>query len=133
MPQQVVADTDLYTIEHDDGLDCYVFTWNDFASGERFRSGADDWYEAYQKNPSPNVIVDASSVEAHDEAEQQWIQEDWVPRMLDAGVERIVTVVADSAIAKMDAEEILDGIKHLDYEPYLTDSVEDGRDWIRRQ
>jgi len=133
MPSQVVADTDLYTIEWDDDPECFIFTWNDFASGQQFRDGANAGYEEFKKSPCENVIVDASAVEAHDDAEQQWIQDEWTPKMVDAGAYYIATVTGDSVIAEMDAEEILEGLEHVDYEDYLTDSLDDARAWVRRQ
>jgi len=130
MPSQVVEDTDLYTIEWDEGLDCFVFTWNDFSSGDRFKRGANAGLEEFKRRDCSKVIVDASAVEAHDESDQQWIQEHWTPSMIDAGADAIVTITAESVISQMDAEEIVEGMAHLPYESYMTSSMEDARDWI---
>ena len=133
MPSQVAADTDLYTLEWDDDPEGFIFTWNDFSSGQRFRDGANAGYEEFKKRPCENLIVDASAVEAHDDAEQQWIQEEWTPKMVDAGAYNIATVTGDSVIAEMDAQEIMDGMDHLPHDAEITASLDEARDWIARQ
>mgnify|MGYP000557281837 CR=1 FL=1 len=133
MPQQVVEETALYTMEWDDDLRCVVFTWNDFASGSRFRRGCNALLDEFQRRDTSKAIVDTSSVEAHDESDQAWLQEEWMPEMIDAGAEYVVTITAESVIAEMDMDELLAGLEHLPYEAHMTSSMADARDWIASQ
>ena len=133
MPQQVVAETDLYTIEWDDEIDSVVYTWNDFATGDRFKHGCNALLEYFQSHDCSKAIVDTSEVEAHDDADQAWLQEEWTPKLIDAGARYVVTITADSVISEMDMEELLAELEHLPYEAHMTSSMSEARDWIARQ
>lgn len=133
MPREVREDTDLYTIEWDDDLESIVFTWNEFASGREFKGGARDLLEFARNQDTSKMIVDTSGIEAHDEEDQQWLEEEWMPKMIDAGIQYAVTVHSDSVISEMDMEDLLDDLADLPYEAYMTDSMEEAREWVANQ
>ncbi|PSP80487.1 hypothetical protein BRC81_02005 [Halobacteriales archaeon QS_1_68_20] len=64
-------ETELYTVEWDDDLDAVLFTWEEFASGERFREGANDLLECFQDRDSSKMLVDTSGIRGHREEDTQ--------------------------------------------------------------
>lgn len=129
----VLADEDHYTIEYDEEIDAVVHTWNMFASGETFREGANELLSVFENRDVSKMIVDTREVKAHDEADKQWLAEEWIPKMIDAGLEASVNLHRESVIAEMDVEETVDPVEDEPFENMLTDDMAEARAWIAEQ
>lgn len=133
MPLEVHEDTDLYTIEHDTDLDVLVHTWTGFASGEEYRSGADALLEYVEQTGVSKIIIDTRGIQAHDDADKQWLEETWVPRTIEAGVEATATVHKDSVISEMEMENLMTDVDGSAYAALMTADMDEARDWIADQ
>jgi len=133
MPQQVEEEGENYRIEWDSQLNAAIFTWTDFVSGEDFQEGANACLEYARKNDFSKIIVDSSGIQAHDDEDTEWLREEWVPAMLDEGVTEFATVHKDSVISEMDVEGMMEELKSLPHDTYVTKDMEDARDWIANQ
>jgi len=129
----VIQDTDLYTIEHDEDLDAIIHTWNMFSNGEQFREGANELLDLFDEREISKLIVDTREVKAHDDEDKRWLQEEWIPNMIDAGLEYSANVHRESVIAEMDLEETVDPLEDEPFENYLTDDMADAREWLAEQ
>ena len=130
MTAAIETETDIYTIEWDDEIDTVVFTWTDFATGDRFKEGANALLEAFERSDSSKVINDTSGIQAHNEEDKAWLQEEWVPKIIDAGMEYNAIVHQESVISEMDIEEFSEGVEDLPYEVHVTSSLDDAREWM---
>lgn len=130
MPRQLHEETDLYTIEYDDEIDAIVHTWNEFASGADFREGCEALLGVIGERGARKMVVDTRGIRAHDEADQQWLEDEWMPRVIDAGMEYAVTVHPDSVISEMDMEDLLTELEDLDYTSKMTDDMAEARRWV---
>lgn len=119
-------------MEMDRQLDAVLFRWNKFAAGEEFRRGANKLLEFIRRKDASKMIVDTSGITAHQEADQEWLVNTWIPKIIDAGIEYNAQVHKDSVIAKMDMEGFQEQVddSHPDYTSMVTDSVEEAREWI---
>jgi len=126
-------ETDLYTMGYDDGIDAVVFTWEAFATGEQYREGADDLLEFIKEQDARKLLVNTKGIKAHNDEDQQWLMEEWVPKIIDAGIESSVTVHRDSVVAEMDMEDFYEEMDDFDYESTMTADVEEAREWIAGQ
>lgn len=133
MPQQVYEDTANYTIEWDSDLGAVIHTWTGFTSGEEFRAGCEALLDAIKAKNASYLIVDTRNVKAHDDEDKQWLQEEWTPRMVDAGVEGSAQVHPDSVISKMEMENLAEDMDDIPFENFLTDSMDEARDWVASQ
>lgn len=133
MPREVHEETDLYTIEYDDDIEVVLFTWDEFASGAEFREGCEALLDAVRQHRASKVLTDTRGIRAHDEEDQAWMQDDWIPRALEAGVEHTATVHPDSVISQMDMEEMVEGVEDAPHEPFLTDDMDEARRWLAEQ
>ena len=133
MPLEVHEDTDLYTIEYDPELDAIIHTWNEFAEGERFRSGANDLLAFIRQRDTSNLIVDTSGIRAHNEADKEWLETEWVPQIIDAGIRHAATVHKDSVISEMEMEEFVRELDELPYTAMMTADMSEAREWIAEQ
>jgi len=133
MPRQVAADTEKYTIEIDDDIDAIVHTWDEFAAGQEFRDGCNELLDVIRRNDKSKLLVDTSGIQAHDEADKKWLQEEWIPNQIDAGIEYSVSVTADSVISEMEMEEFVDQTQDLPYTYVLAGNMSEAREWLDEQ
>lgn len=131
----VLEDADVYTIEWDEGLDVPVFSWDEYAAGEKFRESARQWESVMEQRGVEKYMVNTEAVTAHEEADKRWLAETWVSDLVDIGVRRGAGVFADSAIASMDMEEVEESMSsaHPDYEFRVFPNTEEARAWLRDQ
>ena len=133
MPQQVHEETANYTIEWDGDLDAVIHTWTGFTAGEQFREGCNALLHAIEAKNASYLIVDTRNVKAHDDEDKQWLQEEWTPRMVEVGVEGSAQVHPDSVISKMEMENLAEEMDDIPFENFLTDSMDEAREWVATQ
>lgn len=130
MAPEVAKNTKLYSMEWDDELEAVLFRWNDFAAGERFREGANRLLQYIRSKNATKLIVDTSGITAHRDEDEEWLVQEWIPKIIEAGVKYSATVRQDSAIAKMDMEDFITRIEEHDYVSMMTADMEEAREWI---
>jgi hypothetical protein len=133
MSTQVHTDHENYTIEIDDAIGTIVFTWDQFVTGQEFRDGANDLLEVIRREDKHKLIVDTSGIKAHDDADKEWLQEEWIPKTIEAGIEYSVSVPGESVISEMEMEEFVDQAQDLPYTYVLVGDMQEAREWIAEQ
>lgn len=133
MPREVHADTDSYTVEYDPEIDAVVHTWTAFTSGQAFRDGANELLEVFRERDTGKLLVDTSGIQAHDDEDEAWLEEEWIPKMLDAGMTHAAHVYPDSVISEMDMEEFEESIADLPYDVVFTADLGEAREWTAKQ
>ncbi|WP_436925442.1 hypothetical protein [Halosimplex amylolyticum] len=133
MAPQTVVDTETHTIEVDDDIGAVIHTWDQFAAGEAFRDGCYDLLDVIRQHDISKQIVDTSGIRAHDDADKEWLQEEWIPETIEEGIEYSVTVTSDSVISEMEMEEFVDQAQDLPFTYVLAGDMDEAREWIAEQ
>lgn len=133
MSQQVRVDADTYTIEVDEEIPAIVFRWDEFTSGQAFRDGSNELLEFIRDHDYHKMIIDTSNIKAHDEEDKRWLQETWIPKLIEAGIEYNVSVHADSVISETEMETFVDQAQDLPFTYVLADAVDEAREWLAEQ
>jgi len=133
MPKQVLTDAENYTIERDTEAGCLVFTWDQFAAGEEFRAGCEELLDVIERESATKLVVDSSGIKAHDREDLQWLEEEWMPREIEAGIEYSVSVTGDSVISEMEIEEFVDQTEDMPFTYVMAGNLAEARDWIADQ
>jgi len=133
MPKQVAASTEHYTIEIDEEIDAIVHTWEEFLAGEAFRDGCRELLDVIRQHDKSKLLVDTSGIQAHDEADLQWLEEEFIPAEIDAGIEYSVSVPGDSVISEMEMEEFVDQTSDLPFTYVLAGDLQEAREWLAEQ
>lgn len=133
MPREAFEATDLYTVEWDGDLAAVVHTWESFATGDAFREGCERLLDAVRDHDASKVLVDTRGLEAHDEADERWLLEEWVPRLVEAGVRNAAIVHSESVVAAMDLETFMDRATDVPDLPHVTSDAAEAREWLAAQ
>ena len=77
-------------------------------------------------------LADCRDMKAVRQADQDWIDRSWFPRILAAGLRRMAIVIPKSGLARMNIEDILSRVPgtKLDTECFAT--VENATEWLTR-
>lgn len=133
MSTQVRQEGEKYTIEVDDEIGTIIFTWEDFSQGEEFRQYCEELLEFIEEHDYSKLIIDQQGIRAHREEDKAWLQEDWIPREIEAGIEYSVSVHADSAISRMETEKFVDQTSDLPFTYVLASDMDEAKEWIAEQ
>ncbi|MCS4114909.1 hypothetical protein [Salinibacter ruber] len=107
-----------------------MFRWHDFASGDRFREGARALLEAVRSTEASKLLVDAQNMTAHDKADQRWLGNEWMPKVIEAGIEHSVTVHEANPFAEAEMKALLSRLDGHDVSSIMTSDMEKARAWI---
>jgi uncharacterized protein YqcC (DUF446 family) len=130
MSAQIERETDVYRIEWDDEIPAVVHTWKEFVNGQAFRDGCAEILDVIEKRSARKMLVDTSGIQVHDDEDEEWLQDEWIPRTMEAGIEASATVPQDSVIAKMDLEKFMNEVEEYDYKSTMVESVSEAREWL---
>ena len=133
MSETTLSDEEAYTITWDDEIDAILHKWEAFVSGQDFRDGCEDLLETIKDQNATKLLVDTQGIQAHDEEDTAWLMEDWLPRVIDAGVMYSVNVYPESVIAEMEMEDVSEQISDTPLTQTMTDDKEEARDWLKQQ
>lgn len=84
----------------DDVIEAVVIRWNSYAQGEDFREPLNKMIELAVLKKARKALSDNSHIMVSG-ADAKWLSEDWLPRLLDAGIEYTATVSPEHTIANM--------------------------------
>ena len=130
MSGEIHTDTENYTIEVDEEIGAIIHTWDRFAAGEQFRAGAGELLEVIRQEDKAKLIVNVSGIRAHDQKDKQWLQEEWIPEIIDAGIEYSVTVHSDSVISEMEIGKFVDQAADLPFTYVMAGDMSEARQWL---
>lgn len=130
MQRQLHDETELYRLEYDRELDCVLYTWKKYASGEDFRRGANAILEYFENHDVNKLIVDTSGIKAHTDEDKEWLAEVWTPKIIEAGMEHNCVVYPEGAIVQMDRKAIEEQLSELPYNALWTADMQEARDFI---
>lgn len=133
MASEVIVDDDKHTIEADDEIDALIHTWTGFSAGQEFRDRCNELLEVIEARDESKLLIDTSGIKAHDEADKQWLQEEWIPKEIEAGIEYSVSVTTDSVISQTEMEEFVDQTSDLPLTYVMASNRSEAREWIAEQ
>lgn len=130
MTTPISTNADLYSMEMDRDTDTILLRWNKFPSRHEFREGTSKLLEYVRSKNVSKLIIDTSDITVLQEVKEECALEEWVPKVINAGIQYSAIVRPDSVVAKMDMEDIIGRMNDYDYTTATTDSIAAAREWI---
>ena len=105
--------------------------WQGWAAPAEFRAANDALVQAITDHHSSKVLGDSRQVKVMQQADQDWVNGDWFPRILAAGLTRMALVLPKSGLAKMNIDDMVSRVAdRLDVAYFET--LDDARAWLAR-
>ena len=105
--------------------------WQGWASPTEFKAANDALVQAITEHHSTKVLGDSRQIKVIQKTDQEWVNRDWFPRILAAGLTRMALVVPQSGLAKMNIDDLVSRVAdRLDVAYFAT--LDDARKWLAR-
>jgi len=105
--------------------------WQGWASPTEFRAANDALVQAITEHRGTKVLGDSRQIKVIQKGDQEWINGDWFPRILAAGLTRMALVLPESGLAKMNIDDMVSRVAdRLDVAYFAT--LDNARKWLAR-
>lgn len=103
--------------------------WQGWAAPAEFRAANDALVQAIQDHHSSRVLGDSRQIKVIQKTDQDWVNGDWFPRILEAGLTRMALVIPVSGLAKMNIDDLVGRVANrLDVAYFAT--LDEARTWL---
>ncbi len=105
--------------------------WLGWATPAEFRAANDALVTAIVEHHATKVLGDSRLIRVIQQTDQNWINSDWFPRILAAGLTRMALVIPASGLAKMNIDDMVSRVAdQLDVAYFAT--LDEARQWLAR-
>jgi hypothetical protein len=87
-----MAETDVCTIRYDPEGRCVVMVWQGYATSAEFRAANERVLAAIYAHRATNLLGDVSRFVLIGATDQNWLNDNWIPRAIEAGLRRVALV-----------------------------------------
>lgn len=86
--------------------------------------------EFFRDKNASKLVVDTRGIDAHDAQDKKWLEEEWTPKMVELGMRHNALVHPESVVSQMEMEQLMEEFDDMPYEPLITSSLSEARQWI---
>ncbi len=105
--------------------------WLGWAKPAEFRAANDALVTAIVDHHGTKVLGDSRLIKVIQQTDQDWINSDWFPRILAAGLTRMALIIPASGLAKMNIDDMVSRVANqLDVAYFPT--LDEARQWLAR-
>jgi hypothetical protein len=115
---------------------CIEYSWKDFVPSKEYIELLEKVYHYSVQHKCDKNLVDMRSMKVIPEDVLEWMQSNWLPRMLQEGIKKFALINTKSIIASMTVGKVVDGVREIGSELGLRnaffDELEGARTWIAK-
>ena len=100
------ASTEIYNIYYDEDINAVVMEWNGYATSKQFKQGTELMLNMLIKNNCSKVLADIRDMKIIAMEDQQWLNEEFLPRATTFGFKAIAIIRPDFYFNKVAVESI---------------------------
>lgn len=121
------------TVSWDDYCQAVRLEWKSYVEGEQARLGLETGLRLLKSKRTSRWIADVRLLGPVRQVDQQWINQDWFPRAIAAGLRTLATVSPRSSVARLSVKQIMSKVNDVDIMQGTFDDLEQARMWVRTQ
>jgi hypothetical protein len=104
-----------------------------YAEGEELRQSSQAIYELFTQHRCSRYLADNRYLAPISQADQRWINEEWFPRMISAGLRYMAVVTARASVTRLSIRQIFSKINGMPLVTANFDDIEEARRWLRSE
>ena len=116
----------------DPGSGAVFIEWHGWADSTEFALLLEAGLRALKQYHGSRWLADCRNMKTIAQADQDWLDRSWFPRMLAAGLQRMAVLMPKNALAKMSVETILGKVPGTKLEVSYFATVGAAREWLTR-
>ncbi len=120
------------TVRWNEKLQAVEQIWNGHSSREEHRQAAEDILTLLEEKRASRLFLDCTKMMVVHPDDQKWIEVDWLPRMVSAGLEKIALVLPAGSVAQLSIDKMERNIdiQEIGFEKYMTEDSEQAIAWL---
>jgi hypothetical protein len=126
------TNTEIYNIYFDEEINSVVMEWNGYATSKQFKQGTELMLNMLIKNKSSKVLADIKDMKIIAMEDQQWLNEEFLPRATTFGFKAIAIVKPHYYFNKVAVETISYKVDKEKLTINFFDNSEEAREWLSK-
>ena len=113
-------------------IDTIEYAWKDFVNFETHVKLLEKIYEFTKEHDCKKNLIDMRDMKVIPNEVQTWVIKNWLPKMLQIGMNTVALVNSKSVIAKMSIKQLEQRVplKEGELTNAFFDSIEEARNWL---
>ena len=126
------ANTEIYNIYFDKDLDCVVMDWDGYATSKQFKQGTELMLNTLIQNNCSKVLADIKDMKIIAMEDQQWLNEEFLPRATTFGFKAIAIVKPNYYFNQVAVETISYKVDKDKLKINFFDNIGDAKEWLSK-
>ena len=122
--------TETYNIYFDPEINAVVMEWNGYATSKQFKEGTELMLNTLIKNNCSKVLADIKDMKIIGMEDQQWLNEEFLPRATTFGFKAIAIIKPDYYFNKVAVESISYKADKNKLTINFFDNREEAKEWL---
>jgi hypothetical protein len=124
--------TDIYNIYFDKEIHAVIMEWNGYATSKQFKEGTELMLNTLIKNNCSKVLADIKDMKIIAMEDQQWLNEEFLPRATTFGFKAIAIVKPHYYFNKVAVETISYKVDKEKLAINFFDNAEEAKEWLKK-
>ena len=126
------ANTETYNIYFDEAMNAVVMEWDGYATSKQFKEGTELMLNTLIKHHCSKVLADIKDMKIIAMEDQQWLNEDFLPRATKFGFEAIAIIKPDFYFNKVAVETISYKADKDKLTINFFDNIDEAKEWLKK-
>jgi len=118
------------TVSWDERIQAVTVVWKGFVTLDKVRTGLEKALELYQVKGKGKWLADTTQIMPFGKEAERWVNEDWFPRAIQAGVKKMALLIPKSSLGKMSLESLMGKEPGTDLTTAYFDNQEAAKKWL---
>src|SRR5690348_1724441 len=94
-------------VSWDENIEAVVIEWLGPARGEKLKSGLNAGLKLLAEKNKGKWLADTKKLGVFGQADEEWVNKDWLPQSLAAGLKKRAYVMSESALTRLALEAVV--------------------------
>ena len=119
------------TVEYDKDTGCGIMTWRGYATSAQLRAAYNNFLKLVQDCGVNKGLSDNRGMTMLSLEDQEWINKDFLPRLLKTGFKYSAVIVPASHFARIGVENVVQNIQQDEIQVRYFPTVDKAKEWLR--
>jgi hypothetical protein len=119
------------TIHWDETCQAIWAEWKGYVEGDDYRKAVEAGFVLLRTKRGSRWLADARAIGPLRQIDQDWTNQEMIPRLVGAGLRWMAIVTPKSSIARLSLKKVLNKIREVDLVTVNFDDMEAARAWLR--
>lgn len=127
-------ETEYALVDDNPEIGCSFMQWKRFTNSEEFREAMNQSLHLLQEKGYSKILSDARMLGPLDPVDQKWTVDEWLPKAVEAGYNRIALLVPTDVFSQIAVEDIMEGASEsaTTVQDRYFDTLESAADWLKQ-